>query len=374
MEWELEHLFEESWVCVGRADDLPSAGDHAAARAGRESLLLTRDSTGRLHAFFNVCRHRGHELLEADGRGRGRALRCPYHGWTYRLDGSLAHAPGFTQLDDFDPSEYSLVATRVAEFQGWAFVNVGGHAPAFADHAGSLHELLREHKPERLVAAARRRYEVKANWKLIVENYHECYHCPSLHPQLCRLSPPNSAVNARGSGAWIGGVMKLAARAETMSVTGRSGVGVIGRLVEPPRREVLYFGLLPNLLLSLHPDYVMTHRVDPVSPGSSAVECEWLFAPEAVAQPGFDPSYAVDFWDLTNKQDWRACEAVQRGASSRGHRPGPLSPREDAVYDFVTCIARSYLQGRFAHRSPPQGSGDAPGSGDEMRHERQNAR
>ncbi len=358
-EWELDRLFEESWICVGRAENVATAGDQLAARAGRESILLTRARSGRLRAFFNVCRHRGHELLEPGARAGGRAVRCPYHGWTYRLDGSLARAPGFAGSGELELSEHSLVPARIAESQGWAFVNASGDAPSFAEHAGDLLELVQEHEPERLATAARRRYEVEANWKLIVENYHECYHCPSLHPQLCRVSPPNSALNVRGRGAWIGGEMRLAPGAQTMSMTGTSGATPIPGLKESTRREVRYFGLLPNLLLSLHPDYVMTHRIEPVAAAGSAVECEWLFAPETVSRPGFDPSYAVDFWDLTNQQDWRACEAVQRGVSSRAYRPGPLSPREDAVYEFVTFVARSYLRGRFPYPALP---GDAPGA------------
>ena len=105
--------------------------------------------------------------------------------------------------------------------------------------------------------------------------------------------------------------------------------------------------MLPNLLISLHPDYVMTHRLDPVAPGRTEVECQWLFAPEAVGRAGFDPSFAVDFWDLTNRQDWAACEGVQRGVASRGYRQGPLSTEEDAVAQFTRLVATAYLAGTW---------------------------
>ena len=133
--------------------------------------------------------------------------------------------------------------------------------------------------------------------------------------------------------------MDLRDEADTMSLDGRS----TGRPIEgaDPRR-VLYLGLLPNLLLSLHPDYVMTHRLEPLSPGLTRIECSWYFPGE-----GIDPSYAVDFWDRTNRQDWAACESVQRGISSPHFRPGPLAPNEDAVHQFVTTVARGYLGARL---------------------------
>jgi phenylpropionate dioxygenase-like ring-hydroxylating dioxygenase large terminal subunit len=107
-------------------------------------------------------------------------------------------------------------------------------------------------------------------------------------------------------------------------------------------------GLFPNLLISAHPDYVLTHRLEPLAPGLTRVTCDWLFDPEPVAEEDFDPSYAVDFWDLTNRQDWRACEAVQRGAGNLGYRPGPLSTRESTVYQFLSMVARGYLDGVLA--------------------------
>ena len=110
---------------------------------------------------------------------------------------------------------------------------------------------------------------------------------------------------------------------------------------------MLYVGIFPNLLLSLHPDYVMTHRVEPRSPGVSLVECQWLFTGDTVARADFDPAYAVDFWHVTNAQDWNACEGVQRGVTSRGFRPGPFSRAEDAVQKFVRFVARAYRDGRL---------------------------
>jgi Rieske 2Fe-2S family protein len=114
------------------------------------------------------------------------------------------------------------------------------------------------------------------------------------------------------------------------------------------RRHVLYYGLFPNSLLSFHPDYVLTHRLEPLAPNRTRIECQWLFPSEALERPGFNPNYAVEFWDVTNQQDWHAVESVQRGITSRGYRPGTLTGQEDGVYQFVTRVARGYLEGQLS--------------------------
>jgi Rieske 2Fe-2S family protein len=188
-------------------------------------------------------------------------------------------------------------------------------------------------------------YEMAANWKLPIENYHECYHCPAIHPELCVVSPPTSGDNYTLPGMFVGGTMDLEPFATTMSMDGHSAAAILPGLDARQRREIVYIGLFPNLLISAHPDYVMTHRIDPISPSTSFVECEWLFAAESVQDDAFDPAYAVDFWDVTNRQDWSACEGVQRGLTSRGYRPGPFAAQEDAVQQWVTLVARSYVAG-----------------------------
>jgi glycine betaine catabolism A len=198
-----------------------------------------------------------------------------------------------------------------------------------------------------------------ANWKIVVENYHECYHCPEIHPELCLVTPPRSGRALAATGMWMGGSMDLRDDAETMSLSGRSSGAPLRGLDADERRQVLYFALFPNLLLSLHPDYVMTHRIEPLAPDRTRIECHWLFPPEARQREDFDPSYAAEFWDLTNTQDWAACESVQRGASSRGYRQAPLSELEDEVWQFLALVARGYLEGRTPDRVPPVGNDGA---------------
>jgi Rieske 2Fe-2S family protein len=355
-EWEAEHIFERGWVCAGRASAVARPGDQTAVRAGRGGALVVRDDAGALHAFANACRHRGHELAPCGATLHRDVIQCPYHAWTYELDGTLRIAPRAAGAPNFVADELGLVALGVAEWGGWVFVNVTA-ARTFADHIGALAELVAPWALQDLIPAATLTYELAANWKLVHENYHECYHCPLIHPELCRVSPSDSGSNFRdGVGAWVGGDMELADGAETMSLDGRSHGVVLRGLDAKQRRQVVYVNLFPNLLLSLHPDYVMTHRVEPVTPGTSRIECQWLFPPEAVERSSFDPSYAVDFWDLTNRQDWAAVESVQRGLESPRFVPGVLGGSEDAVYQFVTMVASGYL-GRELVRGTVGGSG-----------------
>lgn len=353
-DWERRHFFEGSWVCVGRGAALASVGAQAAVRIGEEGVLLARGSDGVLRGFFNVCRHRGHELLPAGATAERRAIRCPYHAWVYGLDGALRATPRFPALSATDPVREGLAPTSVREWLGWIFVNASGDGPDFDRHVGTLGELLAPYLSDPLVPCETRSYEVAANWKLIVENYHECYHCPSIHPELCRVTPFDSGENLEPTGLWAGGSMDLKAHAETMSISGGSDGHPLPGLDEWRLRHVFYFGLFPSLLISPHPDYVLVHRVEPLDPGRSRIECQWLFHPEAAERPGFDPSYAVRFWDITNAQDWKACESVQRGASSRGYRQGPLGPDESAVHQFVQMVAGGYLDGSARRPSPPR--------------------
>ncbi|MCI4354910.1 MAG: hypothetical protein L3K06_06040, partial [Thermoplasmata archaeon] len=196
------------------------------------------------------------------------------------------------------------------EAGGWTFVRRDGVDAGFEEQFGNLWELLSNYEPERLVVAARHTYEIRANWKLIHENYQECYHCSEIHPELCRVTPPDSGYSYEMGGLFVAGPMDLRPGAETMSLDGRSGGAPLRKLTDVQLREVGYFGVWPNLLISPHPDYVLTHRIEPLAPDRSFVECEWLFPPEALTAPGFSPDYAVEFWDITNREDWTAVESL----------------------------------------------------------------
>ncbi len=351
--WERRQLFAGGWTCVGRETELRAPGPagngarrvraaastQRAVTVGDVPVLLTWPSGLSVRAFANTCRHRGHELLHDGEAADRRAVVCPYHAWSYDVNGALIGAPGFREVEGFEPAEHGLVELPARVWHGWVFVCAGVRknspdVPGFETYVGELARLVEPYAPERLTLRARHTYEVAANWKVVGENYQECYHCPMIHPELCRVSPPESGENYDLPGAWVGGSMELRADAATMSMSGASeGSPLEG--VDPHR--VYYLALLPNLLLSLHPDYVMTHRLVPLAPDRTWVECSWYFAGAAV-----DPSYAVEFWDVTNRQDWAACESVQRGLSSPHFAPGPLAPTEDAVHQWVGMIGRAY--------------------------------
>jgi phenylpropionate dioxygenase-like ring-hydroxylating dioxygenase large terminal subunit len=340
--WEVEHLFG-AWLCVGRVADLLEPGQIVAVPSMSGSLLISRDAEGATRTFRNVCRHRGHELLPEGEAIDTRQIRCPYHSWAYRLDGSLRTAPTFTQAPDFDPADWPLVEVRSEVWRGWLFIDASGTAPDLQTQIGNLDSVVAPYDPERLVRAASHDYLAEANWKLIVENYQECYHCSTIHPALCKVSPPDSGADLRPDGLWSGGTLELIDEAVTMSFDGSSdGVmlpGVDGALL----REVLYLAVWPNILISAHPDYVMTHVLTPLGPNRTHIRCDWLFDPAAAESPDFSPAYAVDFWDVTNREDWAACEGVQRGIRTGGYSPGPLSKWETTLYQFQRMVGEAYL-------------------------------
>jgi glycine betaine catabolism A len=346
-DWERKHLFEAGWFCLGRTEELRVPGDQKAVWVGNSGILLVSGEDGRIRGFHNTCRHRGHELLPTDGSATNdRMVRCPYHRWMYDLDGRFRGGPGLAAQPGFDKEEpgHSLVPARVERWRGWAFANVTGEASDLAEYIGPLDDLIAPYEAERLSRAAGHRYELTANWKVIAENYHECYHCTEIHPELCRVSTPGSGRQYERSPVIVGGSMELLPHAETMSMDGVSR-GRRFRRMSSSVREVHYLQLFPNLLLSIHPDYVMTHRLEPIAHDRTVVECEWLFPPEAMDLVDFDPSYAVDFWDLTNRQDWAACESVQRGVAGPGHRQAPFSEMERCVARAMGLVARAYMDG-----------------------------
>ena len=338
--WEQEHVFGGGWVAAAHASAVRAPGAQRAVRIAGHEVLLVRSEDGALRGFANACRHRGHELLAVAESACRMSVRCPYHGWTYDLDGALRRSTGGA---DLDADEFALAPMTVAEHLGWVFVNAGSPAEPITAVFSGLDEILGPYDACALVPCARHEYVVEANWKVLHENYQECLHCSRIHPELCRVSPPDSGDNVAPGPSWVGGWMDLAASAETMSMSGRPIAAPLPRLDGHGRRRVGYFALLPNLLVSAHPDYVLTHRLEPLAPDRTRVECEWLVASDAAATPGFDPADAVELWDITNRQDWAACESVQRGLSSSHQVPGPLMPREDAVAHVVAWFACAYL-------------------------------
>ena len=346
LEWERRYLFD-GWTCVGRSIRHPGHRAEGRVRGWLRRTPHPRPGrrAPRLRERLSSSRTRAAALWWVVGRAASDRLPVPRV--VLRHDGSLIGAPNFKNIDEhYDRSTLSLVPVRVHEWHGWMFVDRTGTAKDFNEHIGELEDVVARYDAESLVTAESHSYDVEANWKVIVENYQECYHCSMIHPELCRISPPNSGDNVKErTGNWVGGWMDLRAGMETMSLDGRSGGLKMARLDEHEQSHVMYAAVLPNLLISLHPDYVMTHLLVPLSPTRTRITCSWAFPPDVVEQDGFSPAYAVDFWDLTNRQDWAACEGVQRGLATPHYDAGPLAPDESGVYHFTSTIARAY-QGR----------------------------
>lgn len=346
---ERERVLLPGWFCVGRADGLAEPGCYLAADVCGESIIVTRADDGGLAGYYNLCRHRGSRLVPTagcqpavSGRFPG-SVRCPYHAWTYALDGTLRAAPFLPALREYRAA-LSLHRVDVATWGGFVFARLEPLAdPATAGPGDSLEATVGEiaartaaYPLAGLRSGARLRYDVAANWKVILENYNECYHCGPVHPELCELVP----AFRRGGGDvdWAAGIPHRPG-ATTFTSTGTTCRAPFPGLPEEARTR--HFGelILPNLMLSLSADHVAAFTVWPRSAAATTVLCDFLFHPAELARPDFDPSDAVGFWDLVNRQDWSICEQVQDGMSSRRFSAGYLAPMEQPSADIGQYVA-----------------------------------
>jgi Rieske 2Fe-2S family protein len=325
---EQETIFSKQWVLVGHQSQIATAGDYLTSDVAGESLMVVRDKSGELRGFYNVCRHRGTRLCE-EKAGHLSAIQCPYHAWTYALDGKLIGAPHMDTVQGFDKADYSLHAIRLALWEGFIFVNLDDSPTPLEEWFAPLAGKFTHWNLPKLHSAKRIEYDVRANWKLIFENYSECYHCPGVHPALSKLTPYDSAENDLSEGPFLGGFMRIT-KGKSLSMSGNACALPVGDIKAENHARVFYYSIFPNMLLSLHPDYVMVHQIWPNSPERTLILCDWFFHPEAAgfSDPSYNPDDAIEFWDMTNKQDWHICELSQQGIASRGYQPGPYSPRE----------------------------------------------
>jgi Rieske 2Fe-2S family protein len=333
---ERQRIFEREWICVGREESLADSGDFFTTERAGESFIVSRDGAGTVHAFYNVCRHRGTRICEKEsGRFQG-SIQCPYHGWTYGLDGALKVARNMADVPGFDRDEYPLKEAAVALWEGFIFVRMtepGDSASFEKAFAALIGRFARWHIGE-LQTARSTTYELACNWKLVFLNYSECYHCPLVHPQLDKLSPSDSGRNDLLEGPFLGGYSELRRPGTSLTTSGHSSRPPLGTVGGADLDRVYYYTIFPSLLLSTHPDYVMVHYVKPLAVDRTQVICAWLFDPRTMAQPGFDPSDVADFWDVTNRQDWHVNELTQLGLTSHAYSPGPYSDAEGLLSAF----------------------------------------
>jgi glycine betaine catabolism A len=345
---EMQQLFAARWLCTVHQSALPQVGSHvlyelAPTQPGpepvpSESVLIVRGEDGEIRAFYNVCRHRGARLRQVGGQLPANCIRCPYHAWTYALDGRLMGAPNMGDVAGFDRSEHPLTPVATAVWNGFVFINLAPTPVPFEQAFASVLGKFTDWQIPRLVVAEQATYEVAGNWKLLFQNYSECYHCPTIHPALNQLTPYLGAHNDHESGEILGGPMQIELPEGSMTES--------GHLCGPPlvsgaeRMRVYYYTLFPNMFLSLHPDYVLVHRLDPLAIDRTRVVCEWLFDPAWREHEGANPGEAVAFWDRVNREDWQVCEMAQQGVRSRGYKPGMYSELESTTAAFD----RAYLE------------------------------
>ena len=343
-EMELERIFSQMWVCVGRADAIAGAGAYEVVTVGRESIIVVRGRDDVLRAFLNVCRHRGARLCnEASGKLKG-SIQCRYHAWTYGLDGRLIGAPNVLSDEQFERALFGLLPVALEVWEGLIWLNLG-------DDPASIEDQLNEPIIERfggyaafarydvgnLKVGKRIAYDVQANWKLVLENFMECYHCGPMHPEFCRLLPGYKTGDV--SDYVNGEAVSLAENVEAFTITGKASRPPLRGLLQEDLRHYYGFVLQPNVLLNLLHDHVVMHWLIPNGPGRTVIMCDWLFDPQVMARADFDPMDAVEIFDVVNRQDWEVCELTQLSMGSKAYRSGGVYVPEErhirAFADFV---------------------------------------
>ena len=338
---ECEQMIANNWFCVGRTVDATSPRGYLAAEVVDQPIVIVRDTDGALRAFHNVCRHRG-TLLCDPGRGAFRgAITCPYHAWTYRLDGRLIGTPNVGR-DEISREEYGLIPVRVAEWEGCAFVNLSGDAApleAWLDEQVDQPRQFEKWNLGDLQVAYTSTYEVAANWKVVVENYHECLHCPTVHPEFVALIPAyrkGSVTQDRDDHG-----VSLAAGVQAMTASGTTRLPPLPGLSEIEARSVYGAYLFPNATVDIEGVFATLKTIIPRAVDRTTVMHEYLFAPETIAEDGFDPSDVVDFNELVIGQDVGICERVQRGIASRAFKHGIYPDKDADTYSFDQFYLRS---------------------------------
>ncbi len=333
---EFERLFRRSWQCLGREDEFAAPGSFRTFEIGGSGVVVVRDARGTLHAFHNVCRHRGTRLVEpAEGADLTRFL-CPYHAWTYGLDGRLLGTPHMSEAKEFDKDDYGLLPIRLETWRGFVFLNLDPKAAPLARSLGGLVARAAPYPLERLRRAHRVEYEIAANWKLIVQNANECYHCPGVHPQLVKVTPYLSGEEDLRAGPVFGGWMDFVPGVRTATISGTTARRPFPNLPAEDLRRVYYYVLYPGNFWSFFPDYVTFDWFLPLSPERTRLVFD-LYVAADETDPADD---AMEFWEMTNRQDWHICEMAHLGSRTAAYRQGRYSSQEDVVH----LVDRYYLE------------------------------
>jgi glycine betaine catabolism A len=336
-------IFEQMWFCAVRSDELATPGAFRTVTVGRESILITRNRAGEIRAFFNVCRHRGSRVCTAESGEVKRAFQCSYHAWTYDFDGKLIAAPNLTKMPDIDRVGFGLVPVSVREWLGYVWICLAPDPPSFEadvlaaaiERLGDL-ESIEHYGVEGLRLGRRITYDVRANWKLIVENFMECYHCATIHPELVEVLP--EFADGYAAQYYVGHGAKFGDNIEGFTVDGSPGLATLPGISPEQDRRYYAITIKPQVFINLVPDHVILHRMYPLAADHTVIECDWLYRPDVV-ESGADLDRSVELFDRVNRQDFEACERCQPAMNSRIYRAGGvLVPSEHhigAFHDWV---------------------------------------
>ncbi|MED5393298.1 MAG: aromatic ring-hydroxylating dioxygenase subunit alpha, partial [Actinomycetota bacterium] len=333
---DLESVFHRRWCYVGRSERLAHVGDRLVIDVGAESVLVLRNRDGDLQAYYNVCRHRGSQLCDASGSGFGAAITCPYHAWSYSLDGELVATPNVAK-EELDRMAFPLHRVAVESWQGMLFVSLATDPPPLVDwlaeHSDEILSFERL-QLDRLRLGRLETSTVAANWKILVENYAECLHCPQIHPELVEIIPLHQQGDVIDEGRNDGGAW-LAEGANSFTADGTAPLPVIATMTPDDARSYLSAFVYPNLFVDITGTSVILTRLIPRGPARTDYEIEYLFEPSAVESDDFDPSAVCDFSNLVLAQDNAVCERTQRGVSSRSFDRGMFAARDSLCWDFT---------------------------------------
>ena len=327
-EWferEMSLLFSRHWLYAGHESEIPCVGDFMIREVGDESVLITRGEDRQLNAMFNVCRHRGARLCQ-ELQGNAPRFVCPYHRWTYDLDGRLITAPAMP--DTFEVDRYPLFRTHVQSWNGMVFINLSEeafkplHEILSRAQAGFARFQVAECKVAHTII-----YNVAANWKLVLDNFMECYHCPGTHPEFCRTFDlkrnPGGTLETCDPLLDFGDFL-LKPRAKSNTLNGEPVCRrLMGSLTEEDLPASFALTFRPTSAALFFGDYGIIFDFQPVSPAETRVRCQWLVAGDAVQGCDYDVEPVIALWDVTNRQDWTLCEITQKGVRSRHYIPGP---------------------------------------------------
>lgn len=333
---EVAKIFRREWFAVGRVEQIAKKGQYFLVPFEQDNIIVLRDRDGEVQAFHNVCRHRGTRLCSAESGQLKNTIQCPYHAWTYALNGQLIGAPSMNTVPGFNKADFPLHSVPVHVWAGMIFINLSQNPASFDTMLGADRlEFFAPWPLDDLQAVKTSVYDVKANWKIIFQNYSECYHCPIIHAEYNSLSHYQSGETLFAEGTILGGTMIIDEEG--------GGIAMDGKMVAPPfagivgqrRQEVHFYTIFPNMMITLAPDHVVQYRLEPLAKDHTIIHCSYLWHREQIAQEDFNPASTIEVWDITNRQDWPLTEETQLGVQSSAYGPSPYYDVQEAGLHYI---------------------------------------